>query len=219
MIETILPEAVVTVEAWRDVEVALFPDEAQFIAGAVEKRRREFATARGCVRQAFTRLGVPPCAVISGQRGEPIWPSGVVGSITHCQGYRGCAVARVTEIATIGIDAEPHAMLPDGILLAIASSAECAWVERQNQNVPNIHWDRLLFSAKEAVYKAWYPLTGRWLDFEDAGIEVDAAGRTFVARLMVPGPVLEGAPVKEFRGRWLIRDDLVLTAVALAAPQ
>jgi 4'-phosphopantetheinyl transferase EntD len=77
-----------------------------------------------------------------------------------------------------------------------------------------VHWDRLLFSAKESVYKAWFPLTRRWLNFTEAAVTPHPDG-TFTARLLVPGPVVDGHPVDGFDGRWLTRDGLVLTAIVL----
>jgi 4'-phosphopantetheinyl transferase EntD len=79
-------------------------------------------------------------------------------------------------------------------------------------------WDRLLFCAKEAVYKAWFPLTGQWLGFAVADITIDATDGTFSARLLVPVPALDGAPLGDgFAGRWLASDDLLLTAIAVPA--
>jgi 4'-phosphopantetheinyl transferase EntD len=75
---------------------------------------------------------------------------------------------------------------------------------------PATHWDRLLFSAKESVYKAWFPLTGRWLGFEDAHLTIDPAAATFTASLLV-----EDAPLRFLAGRYLVRDEWVLTAVTL----
>jgi 4'-phosphopantetheinyl transferase EntD len=80
---------------------------------------------------------------------------------------------------------------------------------------PGTCWDRLLFSAKESVYKTWFPLTQRWLGFEEAEISVDPENGTFSARLLVPGPVLDDRQVTEFSGRWLARSGLVLTAIAV----
>ncbi len=76
---------------------------------------------------------------------------------------------------------------------------------------PGVSWDRLLFSAKESVYKAWFPLTGQWLGFPDARIAVQADG-TFFARLRVPWPAAAGRPLAGFEGRWLARDGLIVTA-------
>jgi 4'-phosphopantetheinyl transferase EntD len=218
VIEAILPSAVIAVETREDsADIVLFPAEEAAVGQAVEKRRREFTTARACVREAFSRLGLPASAVVNGAQGEPRWPSGVVGSITHCDAYRACAIARSSDMATIGIDAEPHAPLPEGLLPDIAGTQELSWLGDQRRSVPGVHWDRLLFSAKESVYKAWFPLAKRWLGFEDALVTVDASAQSFAARLLVCGPLLGGRRLTGFSGRWLVRDGLVLTAIALPA--
>jgi len=219
VIETILPSAVIAVEASEDpADIVLCPAEEAAVGQAVEKRRREFTTARACVREAFSQLGLPHAAVTNGAHGEPHWPLSVVGSITHCDGYRACAIARSADIATIGIDAEPHAPLPEGVLPDIADAQELSWLSTRRREIPDMHWDRLLFSAKESVYKAWFPVAKRWLGFEDALVTVDASAQTFTARLLVPGPSVGDRRLTGFSGRWLIRDGLVLTAIALPAP-
>ena len=131
MIEAILPGTVIAVEAREDpVDILLFPAEEASVGQAVEKRRREFTTARACARAALSQLGLPPSAIPSGERGEPHWPSGVVGSITHCDGYRACAIAHSTDILSIGIDAELHAALPEGVLSDIAGIQELSWLSK-----------------------------------------------------------------------------------------
>ncbi len=117
MIERLLP-AYVSCAATREVSVAdgnLFPEEEELIATAVPKRRNDFATARACARRAMGRLGLEPVAVLHGKRGMPLWPEGIVGSLTHCEGYRAAALARAGDVLSLGIDAEPHAPLPDGV--------------------------------------------------------------------------------------------------------
>jgi 4'-phosphopantetheinyl transferase EntD len=78
----------------------------------------------------------------------------------------------------------------------------------------------MLFCAKETVYKAWFPLTGQWLGFEQADITLSPADGTFTARLLVPGPQVDGREITGFRGRWLARDGFILTAICVprAAP-
>jgi enterobactin synthetase component D / holo-[acyl-carrier protein] synthase len=218
MIEQLLPVGVSVVEAWEDgTDIRLFPEEEQTIARAVEKRRREFATGRACARAALARLGFAPAPILTGERGEPCWPEGVVGSITHCDGYRAGAVGRSSELLTLGIDAEPNAPLPAGLLGDIARPEELPWLRALQERLPGVHWDRLLFSAKEAVYKAWFPLARRWLGFEDAVLSVDPRAGTFTARLLVPGPALGGAPLRGFDGRWVACDGIIATAIALSA--
>lgn len=218
MLERLLPPGVAVATRRDDLlDAGLLGREAEIVAGAVEKRRREFGTARACARAALGQLGFPPGEVLSGPRGEPLWPEGVVGSITHCEGYRGCAVGRRSDFAAIGIDAEVDAALPSGLLGDIAlpeEQRELAALARQD---PAASWDRLLFSIKESVYKAWFPLAGRWLGFEDALVAIDRENHSFTTRLLVEGPVLDGREVSGFSGTWLIGEGIVLSAIAVPA--
>ncbi|GHJ09194.1 4'-phosphopantetheinyl transferase [Micromonospora humidisoli] len=210
MIDRITPPGVVAVEAFDDTDTEpLHPAEAALVARAVEKRVREFTTARTCARRALRALGVPPAPVLTGERGAPVWPSGVVGSLTHCPGYRAAVVARAADVRAIGIDAEPDAALPDGVLDAIALPEERAMVDRLATDAPGPHWDRLLFSAKESLYKAWFPITGIFLGFDEARIVLHPTDRTFAARVLVPG---RG---RDFDGRYLHDAGLTLTVVAV----
>ena len=218
MIETVLPAEAATAEAFDDPPgAALFPEEEAVIAKAVEKRRREFTTTRACARAALARLGLPPVPIVPGPRGAPRWPAGVVGSMTHCAGYRACAVARDQDLLTIGLDAEPHDQLPHGVLGAVSLAEEREHLAHLAATVPGTHWDRLLFSAKESVYKAWFPLTERWLGFADASVTIDPDRGTFTARLLIDGPELEGGPLTGFNGRWLVEAGLIITAIAVPA--
>jgi 4'-phosphopantetheinyl transferase EntD len=217
VLERILPASVAVVTTHEDLDGTLYPEEETVVGHAVEKRRREFATARACAREALARLGRPPQAILSGQRGEPLWPVGIVGSITHCDGYRACAVARAGDLATIGVDAEPNQPLPDGLLGDIALPEERVLLRDLSRQMPGTHWDRLLFSIKESIYKAWFPLAERWLGFEDAVVSIDRLSGSFSAHLLVPGPLLGSRELRGFRGRWLAEDGLVLAAIALPA--
>jgi hypothetical protein len=86
--------------------------------------------------------------------------------MTHCSGYAAAAVGRLQRISAIGIDAEPDAPLPDGVLDLVATPAERDRLAMTQHEPDSPNWDRLLFSAKEAVYKAWFPLVGEWLEAE-----------------------------------------------------
>jgi 4'-phosphopantetheinyl transferase EntD len=215
----ILPAQVKHAEVFGDLaDVVLFPEEEALVAAAVGKRRQEFTTARGCARSALAAVGVPPVPVLPGERGAPQWPPGIVGSITHCVSYRAAAVARTRDFLTVGLDAEPDEVLPEGVLDVVSLPDERARLRVLAASDPGPCWDRLLFSAKESVYKAWFPLARRWLGFEDADIRVNSTDGSFHARLLVDGPTVGGTRITGFSGRWLARDGLVLTAIAMPVP-
>ncbi|MFJ4852633.1 4'-phosphopantetheinyl transferase [Streptomyces sp. NPDC088730] len=217
MIERLVPASVSCACSREDRWGAdtLFPEETAQVARSTPARRAEFASVRACARQAMARLGLAPVPILRGPRGAPLWPAGLVGSMTHCHGYRGAALARAREFRSLGIDAEPHVQLPSAIRQAVVSAAEERWMAVQRPTVA-IHWDRLLFSAKESVFKAWYPLTLLELDFNQAEItfrraEHDATEGTFTAQLLCRAP---GIP-ETFEGRWLVAEGIVATAVAV----
>ena len=191
LLADLLPPFVSAVETREDrLDVELFPEEELALGNAVEKRRREFVTGRACAREALAGLGFPPSPIGSGSKGEPLWPPGVVGSITHCEGYRACAVARSSSALTLGIDAERNAPLREGVWEEVARGRERELRDGGSASGP--HLDAVLFSAKEAIFKAWYPLTRRWLGFGDAELSIESSG-TFTARLLVPRRGLRSA--------------------------
>jgi 4'-phosphopantetheinyl transferase EntD len=216
MIEQLLPSGVVAIEAFEDVpDEPAFPGEEDLVAKVVEGRRREFVTARRCARDALVKLGHAPVPIRPGPNREPQWPVGLVGSITHTIGYRAAAVAPRSVLASVGIDTEQHSPLPDGVQESVTAPGESKMLAALAHAFPATHWGRLLFSAKEAIYKAWYPLTGRWLGFEDAHLTIDPGG-TFAAKLLIDGARMDGAPpLTELRGRFLVARGLVASAVTV----
>ncbi|WP_430332094.1 4'-phosphopantetheinyl transferase Npt [Rhodococcus sp. ACT016] len=223
MIERILPTGVASAELFEDPPgLQPHPQEESLIARAVEKRRREFIGARHCARVAMADLGVEPGPILRGDKGSPVWPRGVVGSLTHCDGYRAAVLGYAMQVRSLGIDAEPNGPLPDGVLDAVSLPEERAWLAAVEPSP--VHRDRLLFCAKETTYKAWFPLTGRWLGFEDAHITFDDGVETddgiigsFHSRLLVPGDTTDGgAPLASFDGRWIVSDGLIVTAISMS---
>jgi 4'-phosphopantetheinyl transferase EntD len=128
MIETLV-QASACAELFCDTpESSMFPIEAAAVAHAVAERRREFGTVRYCARNALLQIGVPALPVLPDADGAPRWPVGVVGSMTHCPGYRAAAVARSDELLGVGIDAEPHAAMPASALDIVLRDEERARV-------------------------------------------------------------------------------------------
>jgi 4'-phosphopantetheinyl transferase EntD len=217
LLSGVLPSIVAAAEMYDDpADLVPFPEEEPLVARSVAKRRNEFVTVRYCARQALGELGLPPVPILKGDKGEPCWPDGVVGSLTHCDGFRGAVVGRQAEVRSVGIDAEPHGVLPKGVLDAISLPVE----RTELTGLPtSLHWDRILFCAKEATYKAWFPLTHRWLGFEDAHITftVDGSGAAgaFSSAILIDPAAEFGPPLTSLAGRWSVGDGLVLTAIVL----
>lgn len=130
MIRDVLPEDVESVtfeETGLDERAALdalYPVEVEQIGAAVESRRIDFAAARACAREAMSRLGVTAGPIIRGGRGMPVWPEGVVGTLTHTDGLRAAALARSSSVRSLGLDVEPHGPLPNGVLDAVSLPEE-----------------------------------------------------------------------------------------------
>lgn len=214
MIEALVPEAA-SAEMHADVsEATMFSSEAACVSGALAERRREFATVRCCARDALRRIGVIGVPILPDSDRVPRWPAGVIGSVTHCEGYRAAAVARSDELGGIGIDAEPHGSLPAVTLELLLRDEERAALRTLADAEPTLHWDRIAFCAKEAVFKAWFPLTRRWLDFADVSTTVGSDG-TFAARLLVRGVRAYDRELEAFTGRWVVDRGLVAAATSI----
>lgn len=215
MLAASLPSEVAGADMGGEDVAGRFAEEEQIVAKAVRKRQVEFFAGRACARRALAAFGVPevPIGQVNGR--GPRWPAGFVGSITHCDGYRAAAVARAEDIFTIGIDAEPDAPLPKEVLELVASPSEQQAMAHLRTTDAEVHWDRLLFSAKESVFKAWSPITGEWLGFEDVEVHIDREAGAFQARLLRKPWTLGEQVLSEFAGRWMSGRGLLLTAVVI----
>jgi len=189
MLETIVPERVAIDVRSEFCDDGLFSEEKECLGVVVEKRLREFTTGRVCARKSLLKLGISPCPIRIGPQREPIWPKGITGSITHCTGYCAAAVARSVDLASIGIDAEENLPLGEGILTVISTPRERAEIYLRGGS--RLHWDRLLFSAKESVFKAWYGQTNQWLDFSECDVlwgpegDLESVGEDLFAGIFV----------------------------------
>jgi 4'-phosphopantetheinyl transferase EntD len=218
MLQMILPAGVESQECFGEPPAArLFPEEEELIAHAVPPRQREYAAVRNCARGCLTRLGYEPAPILPGAGGAPTWPAGLQGSMTHCAGYAAAAVAPLTRIHAIGIDAEPDAPLPEGVIDLIATPAEQHRLTATPPEPDHPNWDRLLFSAKEAIYKAWFPLVGEWLDHQQAEILINPHHGTFTALLSRDGLTINGHHTRRLNGRWISKQGILVTAVVLGA--
>jgi 4'-phosphopantetheinyl transferase EntD len=212
MIADMLPPNVACAESFGEhPQATLSPGEDEIVERAVESRRRAFTTARHCARRAMAQLGVEPVAILRDEYGAPCWPEGVVGSITHCDRYRAAAAAASADVRSVGIDAEPNLPLPYGVLSRVALPGERDRLPELGRLKSLVCWDRLLFSAKETIYKAWHPLTKLPLTFRDAEVVFDCHTGLFEARLLC------GSRTLDMRGRWSVSDGLLATSIVIDA--
>lgn len=197
--------------AWGEIGDAtheLLPDEAPLVARAVDKRKREFARGRSCARQALAGLGFERVSVLVGENREPLWPDGVVGSITHDNTLCVVAVGHASRYAGLGVDVEPEGALTPEVAARIWSPAEAERAEEVRALTADSA-ARLVFSAKEAFYKCQYPLTRTYLGFHD--VEVALGAGTFVLTLKTDSGHLPRG--MRFDGVWRRAGGEIVTAV------
>jgi 4'-phosphopantetheinyl transferase EntD len=195
--EMLGPDAGVSVTDPRTA-AELWPQEAATIARAIPKRRAEFAAGRSAARMAMAELDLAPCTIPQGPDRAPIWPAGLSGSIAHCDYFCIAAVAFKTQYKTLGIDIEPATPLAPDLTDIICTKAERDWLTSQPN--PGLA-AKMIFSAKEAVYKAQYPLTRQIIGFDAVTLIMGDGGFTVAAN-----PTLA-----EIKGAILIQDGLVLS--------
>ena len=160
----------------------LWPGEEELLGPkALERRRAYFALGRAAARDALAVLGIAPVALGRGTAGEPLWPEGIVGAITHAGDTAVALVGRKTDYAGLGVDVEELARGPSARaarLICRPTEMEWADVESGTRRLT------MLFSAKEAVFKAVFPMARVWLGFADAELTWVAERCGFDARLL-----------------------------------
>jgi 4'-phosphopantetheinyl transferase EntD len=178
-LKSLLPRPV-SIEAMvitADCERGLYPTESAAIENAVAKRRREFAAGRVCARNAMVRLGIQACPIPVGAMGEPVWPDGVKGSITHDGGYAIVGLAAANDIGLLGIDLARSDPL-GGLTKLICTDDEIADMPRWRSSFRDCDPFKVVFSLKEAVYKCLFPIVRRIFDFHDVTVRLDSEDET-----------------------------------------
>lgn len=180
----------------------LWPQEVPATVRMVDKRRREFTAGRTAARAAMADLGLPPAPVPMAPDRAPLWPEGLTGSIAHCATACIAAVAPLDQLRSIGIDIEEATPLAPDLWDTVLTPGERSWLDTCPPNDRGLLAKRI-FSAKEAVYKAQYPLTGRVIDFQEVQIAPESQGFR---------STLSGQPV---RGRTGLTEGLILNLLTL----
>lgn len=195
------------------IQGALYPEEEALICNAAHNRRQEFIAGRLCARRALAQLAGGDAPILMGQEGAPVWPPGIVGSISHTAGYCGVAVARKTEIDSVALDVECVGKVDRDCWKEVCTQQELSWINSLPPNVRQEHV-ALTFSAKECFYKCQYVISQRRLDFHDMTIFLEADTNEFMMRTIA---CARGRFAKEisFKGRYLFHSGYVFTGMTL----
>jgi 4'-phosphopantetheinyl transferase EntD len=212
-IQDLFPEgavvAVATQHGWDDGPCSA---EAIYVANAVDERRREFATGRACARRALARLGRGQEPIRMDADRLPVWPRGFVGSISHATNLCAAVVAEESRIFCVGLDVEDQEALREPLVARISSPEEREMLARLGGSARE--WGTVLFSAKEAFYKCYYPVARTFLKFSDVRVELEPSTRRFRAELTQPRlPTLNG--LRALTGRFICGRSHVACGIAL----
>jgi 4'-phosphopantetheinyl transferase EntD len=188
---------------------------------SVPKRQAEFLAGRLCARAVLRRFGHAEHVVGVGARREPLWPDGVLGSITHGGGYAAAVLCRPDAHAGIGIDIEAvvDVQTRASLLALVVTQAELALLRQAAGTLSDDHLLTLVFSAKESFFKAAYRQVGQYFGFECLALtHCDVAARTLELRCTTT--LATGLPAGlVVRATWELLDArTVFTRVLLAAP-
>jgi 4'-phosphopantetheinyl transferase EntD len=183
ILATLFPEEVFTCSLEEEGDPRwLHPEEASCVREAVPKRRREFAQGRFCARQALAHFGIRDFPLLMGKDRAPLWPRGIIGSLSHCAGYCAVAVARRGDLQGVGMDVELAEPLEQDLLSLICTDSEAERLAGSPAETRGV-LAKLLFSVKESVFKCVYPQTGVFLDFHDCEVWLDSDRGAFSAHL------------------------------------
>lgn len=213
LLEMLGPGVAIAVARPAIVTDLLLPEEQQFLIRSVAKRQAEFGTARLCARRALAQFGIAAGPLVPQQDRSPLWPSGMIGSISHTVDCCAVAVARIGMIAALGHDIEADTPLKPDMERMICTEAERAFLSTADPEQRG-QLGKLVFSAKEAFYKCQYPLTKTFLGFHDVAITIDLAAETFaLTALSRAGGIWER--LYAIRGRFRRVGRLVVTSALL----
>ena len=180
--------------------------ERALVVGAVPKREREFATGRLLARRLLAELGHVDFSLLRDAERLPLWPANVIGSISHTQNLCIVAAASAHTRMGLGVDVEPDEPVKPGVERMVCRPREREWLESADADESGRRC-RAIFSAKEAVYKAFFPRLREFWGFQDVEVEIHFAENCFLAQLP------ESADRSEIEGRILRRDGWILCAV------
>lgn len=201
----------------KDYSKELYVEELALVHKSCLERVKSFSTGRICARKALENLNIKNYPIVRSEKGMPIWPKGVSGSISHTKKHCVAVAANCTAGMQIGFDLEETGRLKERLwpltlneeeILGIESNA-CNREEREK-------WATVIFSAKEAFYKAQYPITYTWIGFKDVGIKLNSDSSFKVT-------LLKGVPwvwekQQTFEGKFYLDEFYTTAGISVSRP-
>ena len=137
---------------------------------------------------------------------SPVWPTGVIGTISHFEQHAAAAVASAAAYRGLGLDLESPETL----------SAEIATMVCRPEESGDTADAKLLFSIKEAIYKCIYPVVGHYVDFQEMEVRLDTTNASYSA---IPhSETLDTRLIAGLQGKYYRHDTMVLASAWLPEP-
>ena len=194
----------------------LLPEEEIYLKTLSSTRRQtEFSQGRSCAHQALAKFKLESEPIPrNAKTREPCWPEAVRGSITHSGDYAAAAVGLADDVSGIGIDLESLSRVVDfNISRHVCVEQELEWLKtlslaNANQGL------RIIFSAKESIFKCLFPISRTYLYFKDATVEIDEDNAEFTFTLSRECTGITKAGFHH-SGKFSIIDKMLLTSIYL----
>jgi 4'-phosphopantetheinyl transferase EntD len=179
----------------------LFPEERSLISSCIERRKDEFSSSRWCAREVLSEMGRNPVALMNGPDGEPVWPEGICGSISHTEGaYCAAAAFSGRKFISLGIDVERlDRPVSRPALEYIGNDDELEWLRTSETKNTSGLLEKLVFSAKESIFKALFLIVKQRFSFDAVSLLKPAVPGIFnvvmnkqLGNVFTPGDILTG---------------------------
>ncbi|MGI9291058.1 MAG: 4'-phosphopantetheinyl transferase family protein [Gammaproteobacteria bacterium] len=186
-------------------DAELLPAEQTDTEGMIEKRLQEFTHGRYSARQALRQLGTEAFAIPKAVDRSPVWPAGIVGTITHSGPLAAAAVARASDYAGLGLDLETNEPLTRDIRRMVC---------RNDEDPKDLAAAKLYFVCKEAIYKCIYPQVGVYVDFLEMELKLNHGDCSFTA--VAHSENFDTRLVRPLQGQFRLAQGLIIAAAWIA---
>jgi 4'-phosphopantetheinyl transferase EntD len=187
---------------------ALTNNEGALVKNAGKKRIADFSTGRFCAKMAMETIGIFNAEILTGTGREPLWPQGIVGSISHSKKLVGAVVSPANKMHAVGLDIETMGNVKREMWDLLYTAPEQKFLSALSNEELEL-FTTLLFSLKESFYKFQYPITKLYLDFKD--VEVHYINETFRLNVITKLSYPNNIPLKLLNFQWVKFEDQIIS--------